>query len=146
MEERCCCGLITDLILTRKSKENENIELLLSLRKNTGYHDGEYELPGGHVEAGEDLMNAMIREAKEELLIDIEEKDLRIVHILHHYNGNRINFILTTDNYKGIPKIGEPDRCEKIEWFDIKNLPANIMPKVKQVIEYINNGILYSKL
>ena len=39
------------------------------MRKNTRYNDGEYELPGGHVDEGEDLMNAMIREAEEELKI-----------------------------------------------------------------------------
>ena len=50
-------------------------EVLLALRKNTGYRDGEYELPGGHVEEGEDLMQAMVREAKEELLINIKEED-----------------------------------------------------------------------
>ena len=45
--------------------ENGKKEILLALRKNTRYNDGEYELPGGHVDEGEDLMNAMIRETKE---------------------------------------------------------------------------------
>jgi len=146
MEERYCSKLVTDLMLTRKNEKNGEIEVLLSLRKNTGYRDGEYELPGGHVDAGEDLMQAMVREAKEELLIDIQEKNLKIVHILHHYSGDRINFILTTDRYEGIPKIGEIDKCEKLEWFSINNLPTNIIPKIKKSIEEINNGIFYSKL
>lgn len=145
MEERYCCRLVTDLILTRKNQDNGNIEILLALRKNTGYHDGEYELPGGHVESGEDLMHAMIREAKEELLIDIDENDLRIVHVMHDYTGDRVNFILTAENYKGTPQIGETDKCERIGWFYIKDLPMNTMPKVKKIIEYINNGIFYSK-
>ena len=75
MSERYCCKLVTDLMLTRRNKESGEIEILLTLRKNTGYRDGEYELPGGHVEAGEDLMQAMVREAREELLIDIDIKD-----------------------------------------------------------------------
>lgn len=144
MEERYCCKLVTDLMLTREKDGKK--EVLLSLRKNTGYRDGEYELPGGHVEAGEDLMRAMIREAKEELLIDIKEKDLKIVHILHHHTGDRVNFILTADTYKGIPSIGEPEKCEKLEWFEINSLPKNIIKKVKKSIEEINNGIFYSKL
>lgn len=144
MEERYCSKLVTDLMLTRE-KEGKK-EVLLSLRKNTGYRDGEYELPGGHVDQGEDLMHAMVREAKEELLIDIKEEDLKIVHILHHYKGDRINFILTTDTYEGTPSIGEPDKCEKLEWFDVNNLPDNIMGKVKKSIEEINEGVFYSKL
>ena len=144
MEERYCSKLVTDLMLTRE-KEGKK-EVLLALRKNTGYRDGEYELPGGHVDKGEDLMHAMVREAKEELLIDIKEEDLRIAHILHHYTGDRVNFILTADKYDGIPSIGEPDKCEKLEWFDVNNLPENIMKKIRKSIEEINESIFYSKL
>lgn len=146
MEERYSCKLVTDLMLTRKSVKDGEIEILLSLRKDTGYRDGEYELPGGHVEEGEDLKQAMIREAKEELLIDIKEENLKIVHILHHYNGNRINFIFITDCYEGKVQIGEPDSCEKLEWFSIKNLPNNIIPKIKKSIEEIREGVFYSSL
>lgn len=32
-------------------------------RKNTGSNDREYELPGGHLEANDDLYEAMIHEA-----------------------------------------------------------------------------------
>ena len=143
MEERYCTKLVIDLMLTREKDGKKQV--LLSLRKNTGYRDGQYELPGGHVDKGEDLMHAMVREAKEELLIDIKEENLNIVHVLHHYTGDRINFILTTDTYDGIPSIGEPEQCERLEWFDINNLPDNIMEKVKKLIEQINQGFFYSK-
>lgn len=146
MSKRYQCNLVTDIMLTRENELNGDLEVLLALRKNTGYHDGEYELPGGHVDAGEDIIQAMIREAKEELLIEIEEKDLKIAHIIHHYSKDRINFILTTDSYKGIPQIGEPDQCENLEWFSINKLPSNTMPKVRIILENINNGIFYSKL
>jgi len=144
MGERYCARLVTDLMLTREN--NGKVEVLLALRKNTGYGDGEYELPGGHVDAGEDLMHAMAREAKEELLIDVKEEDLKIAHILHHYTGDRVNFILTTNVYGGVTSIGEPDKCEKLEWFDIKELPSNIAMKVRKSIEEINTGIFYSNL
>ena len=144
MEERYCCKLVTDLMLTREN--NGEKEILLSLRKNTGYRDGEYELPGGHVDSGEDLRHAMVREAKEELLIDINEEDLKIVHILHHYTGDRVNFILNTEVYEGIPSIGEPDKCERLDWFRINDLPKNITKKARKSIEEINSNIFYSSL
>ena len=50
MEERYSAKLVTDLMLTREV--NGRKQVLLALRKNTGYRDGEYELPGGHVDAG----------------------------------------------------------------------------------------------
>ena len=83
---------------------------------------------------------------EEALPIDIKEADLKIAHILHHYTGHRVNFILTTNVYEGIPSIGEPDKCEKLEWFDINELPTNITNKVKKSIEEINLNIFYSSL
>ena len=89
MENRYKSIIVVDLILTRRN--NGKTEVLLALRKNTGYNDGKYELPGGHVEEGEDLIDAMIREAKEELNINLKRKNLSIVHILHHYKAEHQN-------------------------------------------------------
>lgn len=141
MEDRYKSMLVVDLMLTREN--NGEKEVLLALRKNTGYNDGEYELPGGHVDANEDLIQAMIREAKEELNIDLNRGDLKIEHILHHYKGNRLKFIISAEKYDGELKIGEPDKCEKIEWFNINELPSNLDKKVIKVLREIKNGIFY---
>ena len=143
MEERYKSMIVVDLMLTKINEKTGKKEVLLALRKNTGYNDGEYELPGGHVEENEDLMNAMIREADEELGIKLKVEDLKIEHILHHYKGNRLNFILTTRKYEGELQIGEPDKCEKLEWFDIENLPNNMYKRAEKVIKEINKGIFY---
>ena len=143
MEERYQSRIIVDLLLKKINKENGKEEILLALRKNTGYNDGNYELPGGHVDAGEDIMSAMIREAKEELNIELEREDLKIKHILHHYKGNSLKFVISTEKYKGNLKIGEPDKCEKLEWFNIKELPENIDKKMEKVLQEIENGIFY---
>ena len=143
MEERYQSRIIVDLLLKKINKENGKEEILLALRKNTGYNDGNYELPGGHVDVGEDIIDAMIREAKEELNIELERKDLKIKHILHHYKGNSLKFVISTEKYKGNLKIGEPDKCEKLEWFNIKELPENIDKKMEKVLQEIENGIFY---
>ena len=41
----------------------------------------QYDLPGGHLEQGEDLYKAMIREAKEEIGITIQRENMQIVHV-----------------------------------------------------------------
>lgn len=143
MEERYKSMIVVDLMLTRINEITGKKEVLLALRKNTGYNDDKYELPGGHVEENEDLMNAMVREANEELGINLKVEDLKIEHILHNYKGNRLNFIITTKKYEGDLQIGEPDKCEKLEWFDIENLPKNMYKKAENVIREINNGIFY---
>ena len=114
-------------------------------RQNTGSNDGEYELPGGHLEANEDLFDAMIREAKEELLIDLKREDLSIVHILHHYNGERINFIFES-NKETIPRIGEKDKCSELVWVKLNELPSETTDKVKLIINNIINNKIYDRL
>ena len=97
MEKRYKSMIVVDLMLKRTRNQNE--EILLALRKNTGYNDGKYELPGGHVDENEDIMHAMVREAKEELNIDLKTEDLKIEHILHHFKGNRLKFIISAKEY-----------------------------------------------
>ena len=143
MEERYKSMIVVDLMLTRINEENGQKEVLLALRKNTGSHDGEYELPGGHVEAGEDLIQAMIREAKEELNIELKRENLKMEHIMHHYKGDRVKFVLSASKYEGDLQIGEPDKCEKLEWFDINKLPTNMYDKARKVLDEIRKGIFY---
>ena len=63
-------------------------KVLLLKRANTGYRDGYYSLPSGHLNGGEPAIRAAIREAKEEVGVDIDLKDLRLVHTSHRYSEN----------------------------------------------------------
>ncbi len=144
MEERYKSAICLDLLVKRVVNNQEYV--LLMKRKNTGFNDGEYELPGGHLEANEDLFDAMIREAKEELLIDLKRDDIKLIHLLHHYNGDRLNFIFETDGTNLNPQIGEEEKCEKLEWFKINELPNETTDKVKQIINNIINNKNYDIL
>ena len=88
----------------------------------------------------------MIREAKEELGISLNRQDLKIVHIMHHYTGKRMNIILEVEKSNLEPRIMEVDKCEELKWVEINNLPENTMEKVKIIIDYIEKGELYSKM
>ena len=109
MKERFQNGIVADLLMVKN--EDGKKKILLSKRKNTGYKDGEYELPGGHLKENEDLYEAMIREAKEELGISLNRQDLKIVHIMHHYTGKRMNFILEVEKLvKDAEKVAGPSQ------------------------------------
>ncbi len=142
MKERYQSKVAVFLILTRE--ENGKTEILLQERYNTGYMDGKYDAAcSGHLEKGESVSMALVREAKEEIGIDINEKDLRFVELIHSYKEDYINVFFTTKKYSGTPKIMEPEKCDDLRWFDIENLPENIFPRIKNVLININKGILY---
>lgn len=134
--ERFKSGVCVDIVLTK-----QNQILLMKIKD-----DGMYELPGGHLEKDEDLYDAMVRETKEELLIDLNKEDINLIYLLHHYTGERLNFIFISPINNLEPKIGEPNKCEELIWVDINNLPNQTTNKVKLIIKDIINEIHYNKL
>lgn len=76
------------LILTRKNDDGQE-EVLLQKRKNTGYMDGYWDFSAsGHVENHESMKMATVREAKEELGIDVKIEDLEFISLIHHQTSN----------------------------------------------------------
>ena len=142
--ERFKSTICADILITKRI-ENDTYILLMK-RQNTGSDDGYYELPGGHLERNEDLFDAMIREAKEELCINLKRKNIKLIHLLHHYNGERLNFIFETDGSKLNPQIGEPNKCSELKWVKINKLPKETTSKVKKIIKNILNNEFYDFL
>lgn len=64
--------------------ERDN-EVLFIRRNNTGYRDGEYTLPAGHVEPNETFVETGVREAREETHADIRPQDLALLHVMQRH-------------------------------------------------------------
>ena len=134
------------LFLTRINNENE--EILLQKRKNTGYCDGFYDLcASGHVDANESMKHAMSREAKEEIGIEIEENDLEFICLIHKYSQGCIyyNGYFKANKWSGVPHVNEPEKNEELRWFNINSLPSNIVDDRKMAIDNYIKGIKYSE-
>ena len=123
------------LLLIREGK------ILLLRRFNTGYEDGNYSVVAGHLDGNEDVKSAMIREAKEEAGIDIKPNNIQIVGVIHRKSeGERIDFFLIANSWNNEIVNMEPEKCDDLSWFEIDNLPFNIIPYVKRAIEnYISD-------
>lgn len=110
-------------------------EVLLMRRAGTGFFDGLYSLPGGHVEEGESLRATAIREMAEELGIVLDEVDLSVVGVVHRRSDtNRIDFFLAAHRWRGEPKIAEPDKCDALQWFARDALPEAIVPYIRDAL------------
>lgn len=97
----------------------------------------------GHIDAGETIVQGVIREAKEEIGIDIKEEDLEFVHLYYPYEEEYVNVFFKANKYEGVPTIKESDKCDSLKWFNIKDLPDNIIPKHKNVIECMDKKVMY---
>ncbi len=125
-------------------------KVLLSKRANSGYQDGKYGLVAGHIEGKELGTAAMVREAKEEAGIVIDPDKLKFVHVAHRLgldevDQERIDLFYELDEWEGEIVNAEPEKCDDLSWFDIDNLPENILPFVKRVLTDISAGVTYSE-
>lgn len=116
-------------------------ELLLGKRKNTA-GDGDWGLPGGHLEYQESLVEGAKRELLEEtglnanlVLESVVNDPLREedTHYLH------INFL--AKDVSGEPELKEPGKCYEWGWFSLNDLPDNIFIGHKKIIPAFLNKI-----
>lgn len=122
-------------------------KVLLARRCNTGYRDGEYILPAGHVEEAEFAMEAAIREAQEEVGVEIKPEDLAPAHVMHRHCGDheRVDFFFTTKKWAGEIKNTEQDKCDDLQWFNLDQLPANTIPYIRSALERHLAGQFFSE-
>lgn len=122
-------------------------KILLLRRYNTGYEDGNYGLPAGHVEDNESISTALCREIKEEIDIKLNPKNIQLVHVMHRQEKDiRIDLFFTTKNYQGKPINKEPEKCDDMQWFPLDNLPKNTIPYIRQAINKSSENIIYSEI
>ena len=109
---------------------------MLSERANTGYMDGFFSLPAGHVDGGETIWNAMKREVSEEVGISLDQ-EIDPVHVMHriHKDHERIDYFFAITNWKGKPHNTEPEKCRQLKWFSLTQLPEKTVPYIRFAIE-----------
>ena len=110
---------------------NDN-KILVQKRKGSKLWPGYYALPAGHIDKDETQYDALVREAKEELGIEINPDDIINNYVVLRRNFFEIDekilepyidFYFEIKKYTGIPRIIEEDKCDELFWTDINNLP-----------------------
>lgn len=120
--------------------ENQN-QILLLRRYNTGYQDGNYSLVAGHVEIGESVTAASIREAEEEVGVKISPQDLIPLLVMHRKSDDeRIDFFMKVKKWKGTITNKEPEKCDQLLWANKMRLPSNTIPYIRKAIGKVSQG------
>jgi 8-oxo-dGTP diphosphatase len=122
-------------------------KVLLARRSNTGYEDGMWSVPAGHLDGGESVREAAVREAAEEVGISVSVVDVRVEHVMHRRKPReeRVDFFATCTAWTGDVRNAEPDRCSELRWADPANLPHDTIAYVRSGIGQTLNGVTYSE-
>ena len=126
-------------------RQNESV--LLQLRQNTGYRDGYWAAAAaGHVEPDESVLEAAVREAREELGVELSGDTLEPLCAMHRTHGNhqeideRVDFFFSCTVWTGDPRIVEPEKSGGLEWFALADLPDNVVPHERVVLDALCSG------
>lgn len=96
-----------------------------------------WTLPGGGVKNQETFQQGIVRELKEELDLEVAQKDLEHVSKIDHVEGS-INFpvIVYRLDLSEKPSLSmRPSEVIDTKWFDVDGLPQNIDELSEQVIK-----------
>lgn len=115
---------------------NDNHEVLIALRPAQSHQGGLWEFPGGKVEEGESVEDALIREFEEELGISVQACTA-LTQIRHEYSDKSVMLdVWRIEKYSGIPKGREG---QAIEWRALSKLRAADFPKANERIIRVLN-------
>jgi len=121
--------------------------ILLLRRFNTGYEDGNYSVPAGHLDGGEPVRKAVQREALEEIGVHIKLEDIGFAAVMHRMSDDseRVDFFVHIKAWEGEPFNAEPDKCDELHWCDPDALPENTIPYVRQAIQNFKEGVIFEE-
>lgn len=124
----------------------DNDRILMLRRFNTGWMDGLYTTPTGHIEKDESATEAAVRELHEETGLQAESAQLEHAITVHRQNelkGVYFDNYFVVREWSGEPSITEPEKSDAIEWLPIGSLDDNVVPTVLRALRAFRAGKHY---
>lgn len=128
---------------------NKKEECLLMKRgKNSKNEAGWWCKPGGAIDWGEKAEDAMKREIREELGIEIDIWGYlpHTDHVIKKDNQHWLAVNYVASIKKGEPKNMEPDKHDEIRWFSLDELPRKTTKTTREPVrDFLNKKIIKLK-
>lgn len=108
--------------------------------------EGTWTMPGGKMDFGETFLEACYREAFEETGLKIKKDTLKLISLTDNIIPD-VHFVTAgflCEDFTGKPKVMEPDEITEWKWYDLNDLPANVFPPSREVLEHYAEGKIYS--
>jgi 8-oxo-dGTP diphosphatase len=142
MPDRFASVIDVHVILRRAGR------VLLLRRTGEVYASGQLCLPSGHMEQGESICQAAVRETFEETGIVLDDAALHHVLSIHQRNPGttetRIGFAFTASAWGGEPVNAEPHKHSELIWADPAALPADTAEYTAAVITAVEHGLSFA--
>lgn len=120
---------------------NSDGKILIAKRPLSAHQGGLWEFPGGKVDAGETIQQALVRELREELAIEVLASE-PLIQIRHHYSDKSV----LLDVHKVICFTGEPrgNEGQPVQWVDAQALKNFEFPAANRpIVSAINLAPAY---
>lgn len=113
-------------------------------KRKGAFGEGLYGGVGGHVEYGETVEQAILRELAEECGIKV--KNLRVLCVsdfMTHAPKHYVDVGFVAEWESGEPQVLEPHKCEGWEWRNLDDVPEHVFAPMLGYIEAYKTGKNY---
>jgi 8-oxo-dGTP pyrophosphatase MutT (NUDIX family) len=104
--------------------------------------------PSGHLEQGESILDAAVRETLEETGLTLDPATLRLDLSIHHRNPEtgraRIGFAFTPRTWDGEPVNAEPDKHSELVWASPAHMPPDTVGYAAAIVTAVEHGIRFT--
>ncbi|MBO3086799.1 NUDIX domain-containing protein [Cellulomonas dongxiuzhuiae] len=144
LDERTLLVAAAYVVLRRAGESGD--EVLLQRRAGTGYMDGSWAVLAGHVDPGESVHEAAVREAAEEAGVVVPVAALRPLTAIHRFvRGGpqveqRVDVFFEVTVWSGEPTLREAHRAAAMGWFPLHDLPDPVVPHERVVLDLLAAG------
>jgi 8-oxo-dGTP diphosphatase len=118
-------------VIIRKDKT-----VLLGLRKGA-HGSASWSFPGGHLEFGEQIEACAQREVREETgaTISIVRRGPYTNDVFEEDRKHYVTLFVVADYVSGEIVAREPEKCERWEWYNWRNLPQPLFLPVQNLLK-----------